>query len=143
MSMGNPPSRLRLATGPTFAFSNLKAESHSHGYLVQLLTFHQTLDGSLYYKTGKAKSMQKRIKQFGPCSFVASINLQTEHASLEAGSKLHGIFAHLCSPETEIFCLNGIELQAVVAKYLRYKRGDFEYSLCQRHQLTSRYRRRE
>jgi hypothetical protein len=116
----NPPLRLRPANGPAFALSDLRDETHSHVYLVQLLTFHQTREGKLYYKIGKAKSIPKRIKQFGPCRLVASIKLPTEQASLRAESELHVMFAHLRRPDTEIFCMDETELQAVVAECSRH-----------------------
>lgn len=122
----NPPLRLRLANGPTFTLSDLRDETHSHVYLVQLLTFHQTLEGKLYYKIGKAKSIPKRIKQFGPCRLVASIKLPTEQASLKVESELHAMFAHLRRPDTEIFCMNEVELQAVVAECSRQIKTESE-----------------
>ena len=112
----NPPLRLRLANGPAFSLSDLRDETHSHVYLVQLLTFHQTHEGKHYYKIGKAKSIPKRIKQFGPCRLVASIKLPTEQVSLRVEAELHVMFSHLRRPDTEIFCMDETELQAVVAE---------------------------
>ncbi len=122
----NPPLRLRLDNGPTFALHDLRDETHSHVYLVELLTFHQTQEGKLYYKIGKAKSIPKRIKEFGPCRLVASIKLPTEQASLNVESELHALFAYLRRPDTEIFCMNEVELQAVVAEYSRHSKRDSE-----------------
>ena len=116
----NPPLRLRLANGSAFALSDLRDETHSHVYLVQLLTFHSTHEGKLYYRIGKAKSIPKRIKQFGLCRLIASIKLPTEQASLRVESELHVMFSHLRRPDTEIFCMDVTELQAVVAECSRY-----------------------
>ena len=122
----NPPFRLRLESGPTFVLTDLLHEKHSHVYLVQLLTFHQTQEGKLYYKIGKAKSIPKRIKQFGPCRLVASIKLPSEQASLKVESDLHATFAHLRRSDTEIFCMNEVELQSVVAECLRHTETESE-----------------
>jgi len=116
-----PPIKLRLENGPAFTLHDLQHESHSHVYLVQLLTFHQTAAGRHYYKIGKAKSIPKRIKQFGPCRLVASIKLPTEQESLEVEAELHSKFSYLRRPGTEIFCMNETELKSVMAEYSRHE----------------------
>ena len=108
---GKPPLRLRLANGPAFTLRDLRDETHSHVYLVQLPTFHQAHAGKLYYKIGKARSIPRRIKQFGPCRFVASVKLPTEQASLGVESELHVMFSHLRSSDAEIFYIGDAELQ--------------------------------
>lgn len=119
-----PPLRLRLENGPAYNLHDLQFVTHSHVYLVQLLTFHQTAAGQHYYKIGKAKSIPKRIKQFGPCRLIASIKLPTEQASLKVEAELHSQFSHLRRPDTEIFCLNEAELKSVLAEYLRHETRD-------------------
>jgi hypothetical protein len=118
---GNPPLMLRCESGPTFSLQDLRTVKHSYVYLVHLLTFDQTSSGRRYYKIGKAKSIPSRIKQFGPCRLVDSIQLSSEADSLRVETELHGIFACLRKPGTEIFCMNEAELQVVIAEYLRYK----------------------
>ncbi len=120
-SWGTPPLRLRLENGPAYNLHDLQYETHSHVYLVQLLTFHQTAAGQHYYKIGKAKSIPRRIKQFGPCRLVASIKLPTEQASLKVEAELHSKFSYLRRPDTEIFCINEVELKTVLAEYLRHE----------------------
>lgn len=80
----NPPAKLQPEKGPAFSLHDLQDETHSHVYLVRLLTFDHTVAGKFYYKIGKAKSIPKRIKQFGPCELVASIRLATEQDSLRS-----------------------------------------------------------
>jgi hypothetical protein len=109
-----PPLKLRPDRGPAFSLHDLQDESHSHVYLVQLLTFHETASGQHYYKIGKAKSIPRRIKQFGPCRLVASIQLESEKESLRIEAELHALFSHLRRPETEIFCMNQEELRTVI-----------------------------
>lgn len=119
----NPPAKLRLDNGPAFSLHDLQEETHSHVYLVQLLTFEQTAAGKLYYKIGKAKSIPRRIKQFGPCEVVASIRLATEQDSLRVEAELHATFSAYRRPETEIFCLTRDELELVIAEVRRYEQG--------------------
>lgn len=117
----NPPAKLRLANGPAFSLHDLQEETHSHVYLVQLLTFEPTAAGKLYYKIGKAKSIPRRIRQFGPCEVVASIRLATEQDSLKVEAELHARFSAYRRPETEIFCFDATELETVVAACRYYE----------------------
>ncbi len=116
-----PPLKLRLGSGPAFTVKDLKDETHSHVYLVQLLTFHQTAAGQHYYKIGKAKSIPRRIKQFGPCNLVASIKLPTEQDSLKVEAELHSKFSCFRRPGTEIFCMDQAQLKSVLDVYLLYE----------------------
>jgi len=90
-------------------------------YLVQLLTFHQTAAGQHYYKIGKAKSIPKRIKQFGPCRLIKTITLRTEQDSLRVEAELHSKFSCLRRPDTEIFCMNVDVLSSVLAECILYE----------------------
>lgn len=117
----SPPVKLQFENRPAFSLHDLQEETHSHVYLVQLLTFEQTAAGKLYYKIGKAKSIPKRIKQFGPCEVVTSIRLATEQESLRIEAGLHARFSAYRRPETEIFCLNANELETVVEVYRSYE----------------------
>jgi hypothetical protein len=87
----NPPLKLRPEKGAVFSLHDMQDENHSHVYLVQLLTFHQTAEGQYYYKIGKAKSIPRRIKQFGPCRLVRSIKLPTEQVSLKVEAELETV----------------------------------------------------
>lgn len=116
-----PPMGLRQGDGPAFTLHDLQDVSHSHVYLVQLLTFHETAAGQHYYKIGKAKSVPKRIKQFGPCRLIKSIQLRTEQDSLRVEAELHAKFSRLRRPDTEIFCMNKAELASVLAECLLYE----------------------
>jgi len=118
---GSPPLMLSCGNGPTFSLQDLRTVKHSYVYLVHLLTFDQTSSGRQYYKIGKAKSIPSRIKQFGPCRLIDSIQLSSEAGSLRVETELHGMFARLRRPGTEIFCMNESELQVVIAEYLRRK----------------------
>ena len=118
---GTPPLKLRLENGPAFNLHDLQFDAHSYVYLVQLLTFRQTSAGQQYYKIGKAKSIPRRIKQFGPCRLIASIQLPTEHASLKVEAELHAKFSHLRRPDTEIFCMNEAGLKTVLVEYLLHE----------------------
>lgn len=117
----NPPAKLQLENGPAVSLHDLQEETHSHVYLVQLLTFDQTVAGKSYYKIGKAKSIPKRIKQFGPCRLVASIRLATEQDSLRVEAELHGKFSAYRRPETEIFCLDANELETLITACQGYE----------------------
>lgn len=117
----NPPAKLQPENGPAFSLHDLQDETHSHVYLVRLLTFDQTAAGKFYYKIGKAKSIPKRIKQFGPCELVASIRLATEQDSLRVEAELHGRFSAYRRPETEIFCLDANELETVITACQGYE----------------------
>ena len=119
-----PPKRVRKEGGPAFTLHDLQDVTHSHVYLVQLLTFHETAAGQHYYKIGKAKSIPRRIKQFGPCRLIRSIQLRTEQDSLRVEAELHSKFSHLRRPDTEIFCMNKAELQSVLAECMVYETLD-------------------
>ena len=99
-----PPASLQKDKGRPFDLVSLVEESHSHVYLVRLLTFDPTADGRAYYKIGKAISIPKRIKQFGPCELIAEARLPSEQMSLAFEAQLHQQFAAWRKPETEIFC---------------------------------------
>lgn len=116
-----PPAKLRPEKGPAFTLNDLIDETHSHVCLVQLLTFDQATAGRHYYKIGKAKSIPRRIKQFGPCRLVSSIKLPTEQESLRVEAALHSKFSYLRRPDTEIFCMNELELKSVAEGFLHYK----------------------
>ncbi|MDJ1171170.1 GIY-YIG nuclease family protein [Roseofilum sp. BLCC_M154] len=110
---GNPPPKLKLKNKPVFTVADLKTDTSSCVYFVELLTFYPTQDGKAYYKIGKAKSIPNRIKQFGPCRLVDSIRLPTEEKSYEVESVLHKKFDSYRRPDTEIFHLSLDELQLV------------------------------
>jgi hypothetical protein len=114
----NPPIKFRPDKGPAFSLVDLQDENHSHVYLVQLLTFHKTVNGQHYYKIGKAKSVPKRIKQFGPCRLIISIKLPSEQISLKVESDIHAKFNHLRRPDTEIFCMTDEDLQFAIDEYV-------------------------
>jgi hypothetical protein len=116
-----PPMRLRQEGSPAFTLHDLQDETHSHVYLVQLLTFDKTVAGQHYYKIGKAKSIPKRIKQFGPCQLIKSIKLGTEQDSLRVEAELHSKFSCFRKPSTEIFCMNEAELNSVLAECMLYE----------------------
>ena len=120
----NPPIKLRHENGSVFSLHDRQEENHSNVYLVQLLTFHQTMEGQDYYKIGKAKSIPKRIKQFGPCRLIKSIRLLTEQISLKVEAELHSKFSHLRRPNTEIFCMTEVELETVIQEYVRYESSE-------------------
>jgi hypothetical protein len=115
----NPPEKLQKGTARPFDLASLIEESHSHVYLVRLLTFDPTADGRAYYKIGKAVSIPKRIKQFGPCQLVEEARFPTEAFSLQAEKELHVLFDRHRRPETEIFCLNAEQLTAVQQKHFQ------------------------
>lgn len=114
----NPPVKFRPDNGLAFSLIDLQDENYSHVYLVQLLTYHQTVNGQYYYKIGKAKSVPKRIKQFGPCRLVTSIRLPSEQISLKVESDIHSKFNHLRRPDTEIFCMTDEDLRPAIDEYL-------------------------
>ena len=113
MRWKNPPEKLQKDKGRPFSLADLVEEAHSHVYLVRLLTFDATADGRAYYKIGKAISIPKRIKQFGPCQLIEEARFPTETLSLQAEKQLHSQFDCYRRPETEIFCLNAEQLAAV------------------------------
>jgi hypothetical protein len=112
-----PPLKLKAGIGPAFTLDHVKDEIFSYVYLVQLLTFHETTSSQCYYKIGKAKSIPKRIKQFGPCRLVAMIRFATEEESLRVESELHSKYDHYRRPNTEIFYLTDAELGLVTEEY--------------------------
>jgi hypothetical protein len=117
MRWKNPPEQLQKDKGRPFSVADLIEESHSHVYLVQLMTFDATADGRAYYKIGKAASVPKRIKQFGPCELIQEIRLSSEAMSLKAEARLHSQFEQYRKPGTEIFCLGRDELALVRAAF--------------------------
>ena len=110
-----PPVSLQRGNARAFDLLSLIEESHSHVYLVRLLTFEQNADGRAYYKIGKAVSIPRRIKQFGPCEVVAEARLPSEAESLKVEALLHQQFSAWRKAETEIFCLGVSEVEAVTA----------------------------
>jgi hypothetical protein len=117
MRWKNPPEKLQKDKGRPFSFADLEEEAHSHVYLVRLLTFDATADGRAYYKIGKAISIPKRIKQFGPCQLIEEARFPTETLSLQAEKQLHAQFDLYRRPETEIFCLNAEQLAVVQEQF--------------------------
>ena len=114
-----PPATLQRDKGRPFDLATLLEESHSHVYLVRLLTFDPTADGRAYYKIGKAVSIPKRIKQFGPCELIAEAKMTCDKDSLAAEAKLHQQFAPWRKPATEIFCFSAEQVDAVRAAMKR------------------------
>ena len=110
-----PPVSLQTGNARAFDLLSLIEERHSHIYLVRLLTFEQTADGRAYYKIGKAVSIPRRIKQFGPCEVVAEARLPSEAESLKVEALLHQQFSAWRKAETEIFCFGVSEVEAVTA----------------------------
>lgn len=108
-----PPVSLQKGTARPFDLVSLLEESHSHVYLVRLLTFDPTADGRAYFKIGKAISIPKRIKQFGPCELIAEARLPSEVESLKAEALLHQQFSAWRKPETEIFCFDAAQVEIV------------------------------
>lgn len=114
-SWGIPPQSLQRDNGRPFDLASLAEESHSHVYLVRLLTFDAIADGRAYYKIGKAVSIPKRIKQFGPCQLIAQAQLPSEAESLRVEAELHQRFDAWRRPDTEIFCFDQAQLAVAVA----------------------------
>lgn len=110
-----PPISLQKGTARPFDLATLIEESHSHVYVVRLLTFEPTADGRAYFKIGKAISIPKRVKQFGPCEVIAQVRLPSEAESLKVEALLHQQFSQWRKPETEIFCFGADQLEAVAA----------------------------
>ena len=110
-----PPVTLQREKGRAFDLATLVEESHSHVYLVRLLTFDPTADGRTYYKIGKAISIPKRIKQFGPCELIAEARLPSEKESLTVEAQLHQQFASWRKAGTEIFCFTPDQLEVAKA----------------------------
>lgn len=99
----------------------MKIKNHSYVYLVKLLTFDQTKEGAFYYKIGKANSIPKRIKQFGPCELVKSIKCANPATALEMESKLHNLFSIHRKTDTEIFLLSEQVLALVVSQFANFE----------------------
>jgi hypothetical protein len=117
----NPPLQLKPHGGALFNLSDLKVVTVSHVYLVELLAFEQTPTGAKYYKIGKAKSIPKRVRQFGPCAVVDSLSFQSEAESLKAEAELHRYFDMFRRTGTEIFAFDEQTLQHVTNTFLEYK----------------------
>jgi hypothetical protein len=113
----NTPLHLKPANGPIFHVNDLRVDNSSFVYLVKLHAFEATAAGSEYYKIGKAKSIPKRIKQFGPCTLIASICSESEVQSLQVEAELHRRFDAWRRHGTEIFSLNSSRLQQVLAAF--------------------------
>ena len=110
----NPPKSLKREGGQPFDVETLETKRGSFVYLVRLLTFEETSSGACYYKIGKATSIPKRIKQFGPCELIAHEVHQSSAASLKREKELHQQFSAFRQPGTEIFLLKQIELRQVI-----------------------------
>jgi hypothetical protein len=118
-----PPVSLQKGTARPFDLLSLMEESHSHVYLVRLLTFDPTADGRAYFKIGKAISIPKHIKQFGPCELIAEARFPSEAESLKAEALLHQQFSAWRKPETEIFCFDAARVEAVAGVMTRLESG--------------------
>ena len=110
----NPPQTLKREGGEAFTVENLEKRTDSFVYLVRLLTFEETASGAAYFKIGKATSIPKRIKQFGPCDLIAHEVHKDSVASLKREKELHQMFSAFRKPDTEIFLLKQAELMQVV-----------------------------
>ena len=110
----NPPLTLKREGGEAFTVENLEKRTDSFVYLVRLLTFEETASGAAYFKIGKATSIPKRIKQFGPCDLIAHEVHKDSVESLKREKELHQMFSAFRKPETEIFLLKQDELMQVV-----------------------------
>jgi hypothetical protein len=118
-----PPVSLQKETARPFDLLSLMEESHSHVYLVRLLTFDPTANGRAYFKIGKAISIPKRIKQFGPCELIAEARFPSEADGLKAEAHLHQQFSAWRKPETEIFCFDAARVEAVAGVMARLESG--------------------
>ena len=110
----NPPKTLKREGGQPFDVETLETKRGSFVYLVRLVTFEETSSSACYYKIGKATSIPKRIKQFGPCELIAHEVHQSSAASLKREKELHQQFSSFRQPGTEIFLLKQIELRQVI-----------------------------
>lgn len=117
----NSPLQLRPHGGALFNLSDLKVATVSHVYLVELLSFEKTSTGATYYKIGKAKSIPKRVRQFGPCAVIDSLIFQSDAESLIAEAELHQYFDSFRRPDTEIFAFDDVTLQHVHSVFSDYK----------------------
>jgi hypothetical protein len=116
--------QLKPAKGLVFNVNDLHVDNSSYVYLVKLHVFEATTTGSEYYKIGKAKSIPKRIKQFGPCTLIASICSESETLSLQIEAELHRRFDAWRRPGTEIFSLNSDRLQQVLKAFHESDQAD-------------------
>ena len=80
---------------------------------VRLLMFEERASGARYFKIGKATSLPRRIKQFGPCELVAHEIHTDSRAALKCEKELRKPLAALRRPETEIFLLHPMEVLQV------------------------------
>ena len=110
----NPPQTLKREGEEAFTVENLEKRTDSFVYLVRLLTFEETASGAAYFKIGKATSIPKRVKQFGPCDLIAHEVHKDSVESLKREKVLHQMFSAFRKPETEIFLLKQDELMQVV-----------------------------
>jgi hypothetical protein len=115
----NPPLQLKPEKGPAFCLKDLRDEILSYVYIVELITFSPDKDGNKYYKIGKAKSIPKRIKQFGPCKLISSIELNSDQKSLEVEMQIHSKLNHLRRPDTEIFFMSESGLESALVEFSR------------------------
>jgi hypothetical protein len=95
-------------------------------YFVKLLTFEVTRSGKLYYKIGKSKNIPRRIRQFGPCLIIDTLEYEHYSEAFEAESRLHRLFSHLRMDSTEIFLLSDEEVGEIriAIESLRNNEGD-------------------
>jgi hypothetical protein len=110
----NPPKWLKREGGQPFDVETLETKRGSFVYLVRLLTFEETSSGACYYKIGKATSIPKRIKQFGPCELIAHEIHEDSASALKREKDLHQKFSTFRKHGTEIFLLNKDELSQVI-----------------------------
>jgi len=110
----NPPKWLKRDGGQPFDVETLETKRGSFVYLVRLLTFEETSSGDCYYKIGKATSIPKRIKQFGPCELIAHEVHEDSASALKREKELHQKFSTSRKHGTEIFLLNQVELRQVI-----------------------------
>jgi len=117
----NPPQQLKPEGRPSFNVSDLQVDETSHVYLVELLSFDPSAAGVRYYKIGKAKSIPKRIRQFGPCILVDSIPFSSERDSYQAEADLHRRFECFRRTGTEIFGLDSMSLDNLLSVFATFK----------------------
>ena len=110
----NPPKWLKREGGQPFDVETLETKRGSFVYLVRLLTFEETSSGACYYKIGKATSIPRRIKQFGPCKLIAHEIHEDSAGALIREKELHQKFSAFRKHNTEIFLLNKDGLSQVI-----------------------------
>lgn len=113
----NPPLELQREGGKPFDINTLQARKSACVYLVELLTFEETAGGKKYYKIGKAVSVPKRIKQFGPCKLITFNTYPSPSDAFRIETELHRIFECYRKPETEIFLLDLSQLFKVINEF--------------------------